>query len=238
MFRSTKICHSQSSCSFTAGWPQGSFWGQQRGPWGPRWWTSRPRWGRGCCWRLECSGCLTAVVPSAWNEIFVGWLFLAVVSFQNCNHTHIYLRGFFFRLMVYYEITKVVKVRCQKRRKHKILFCTDRHQTRFSSSSKCVEPLERAILPWNNIGARLKLCSFGRPLADGPLLGRLNVQRFHEVRRTLKGGRTLQGGRTLEVEPFQLLWHVLHIAMLRSQDWLWKYWFYWEGGGWLPKKIL
>ena len=85
------------------------------------------------------------------------------------------------------------------------------------------------ILPWDNIGAWLKLCSFGRPLASRPLLGRLNVQRLYKV------GRTLKAGRTLKCQPLQLLRHVLHLPMLRSQDWLWKYWFYWEGW-WLVSK--
>ena len=65
--------------SFTAGSPLDSFWAQRRGPWGPRSWTSRPR-STGCCWCLGCGGCLTAAVPSAWNEIFVSRLFLVVVS--------------------------------------------------------------------------------------------------------------------------------------------------------------
>jgi len=66
--------------------------------------------------------------------------------------------------MVYYEITKLVKVRCQKRRKHKILFFTDPHQTRFSSSYKCVEPLSRKVISY--LGTTLEPDSSSAPLAD------------------------------------------------------------------------
>ena len=66
--------------------------------------------------------------------------------------------------MVYYEITKVVKVRCQKRRKHKILFLADPHQTHFSSSSKCVEPLSRKVISY--LGTTLEPDSSSAPLAD------------------------------------------------------------------------
>ena len=66
--------------------------------------------------------------------------------------------------MVYYEITKLVKVRCQKRRKHKTLFLADPHQTHFSSSSKCVEPLSRKVISY--LGTTLEPDSSSAPLAD------------------------------------------------------------------------
>ena len=109
-------CNLFSQSSLTAGSPLDSFWAQQRGPWGPRWWTSRPRW-RGCCWCLGCAGCSTAAFPSAWNEIFVGWLFLAVVSFQNSNHTHIYLTGFFLQVNVLLRNHKTCKSKMSKEKK-------------------------------------------------------------------------------------------------------------------------